>query len=239
MYSILLLLVAAAGAIVALRGLPAWLRARSNLLLFGLLALAAATLETLLAGLGRWLGAGPKLLELYALPILLGTAAWPLSLFTMATLSRRLGHGWARIDWGHGAVCLFASALLAYGLSGIFSLRALQPACWQDVVWYLREVPPALACGVGPVAAMGTGPLHLVLPSVLVGWLGFGVALWRYEHRFGLLAAMAVGVVLLLAPAAWGPLPYYLGLVLCFAAVVVETGRHAGVLQSVPTTPEA
>ena len=41
-----------------------------------------------------------------------GIFAFPLTLFTHATLSRRIGFAWARIDWGHGTLCLIAVALL-------------------------------------------------------------------------------------------------------------------------------
>ena len=46
--------------------------------------------------------------------------------------------------------------MLLYGLYGLGSLRAMAPACWQDVVWYLRAVPRALACG--PQSIGGSAP---------------------------------------------------------------------------------
>jgi len=229
MFSVLLLVIAAGGIAVGVAGLPAWQRSQSNLLLFCLLALGAVAAESLLAGLGRWLGPGPQLRGLYALPALVATFAWPLSLFTLATLSRRLGSGWARIDWGHGAVCLFAVALLVYGLQGLFGLQALGAACWQDVVWYLREVPAALACPGETPAQAATGRFPVVA-GVLAGWLVLGVDLWRRERWPWLCLALLAGAILLLLPPAWGPLPRYLGLSLSFGAIAREVTRRSAAL---------
>lgn len=236
MYSYVLLLVAAAGASMLARGLLSWRRQRSTLLLFCLAALAAVVAETLLAGLGRQLGAGDPLRDLYALPTLIATFAWPLSLFTFATLSRRLGFGWAKIDWGHGAVCLYGSALLVYGLPGLLALRAMAPACWQDVVWYLRDVPPALACP-GQAGTPADGAMPIVLGSVIAAWITLGIGVWRLQGRPGPLVALASGAILLALPAGWGPLPWYLGLTAAFSAVVAEATRHAALLARPPQEP--
>jgi hypothetical protein len=216
MYSALVLAMAAATAAVLVASVPAWWRARSNLVLFNLAALAAVVLTLTLAGLGRWIGAGDTLRDLHAFPAILAAVAWPLSLFTCATLARRLGHAWARIDWGHGAVCLAASALLLYGLWGLGSLKALAPACWQDLVWYLRAVPRALACG--PESIGGSAP-PVLLAAVLAGYLVLGLGLWRAQRRPALAVAIAAAIVLQSLPAAWGPLPGFLGLAIAFSAI--------------------
>lgn len=216
MYSALVLAMAAAAGAVLVSAVPAWWRTRSNLVLFNLAALAAVVLTLTLAGLGRWIGAGDTLRDLHALPAIVAAVAWPLSLFTCATLARRLGHAWARIDWGHGAVCLAASALLLYGLWGLGALKAMAPACWQDLVWYLRAVPRALACG--PESIGGSAP-PVLLAAVLAGYLVLGVGLWRVQHRPGLALAIIAGTVLLLLPAGWGPLPGFLGLAIAFSAI--------------------
>ncbi len=233
MYSVFLLLIAAAGAGVVLHGLLAWQRARSALLLFCLIGLGAVVLETLIAGLGRWVGAGAQLRDLYALPILMATFAWPLSLFTLATLSRRLGFAWARIDWGHGAVCLFAVALLLYSLPDILKMRRLYPACWQDVLWYLRSVPAGLACS-GDTSPATAAPLPIVLVAVLAAYAGLGAGLWWRQRWPWLLAAMVAGLGAMLLPANWGPVPWYLGLTLCFSAMTWETARHVALLAYPP-----
>ena len=54
-------------------------------------------------------------------------------------LWHRLGFAWARPDWGHGAVCLYAAALFVYSLRGIFSLKLIYPAQWRDVVVTMKE----------------------------------------------------------------------------------------------------
>lgn len=237
MYSVLLIVVAIAGGAVALYAGLAWSATRSTLLLFCVASLGAVVLETLCAGAGNRLGAGPDLLALYTLPKLVAAFAWPLSLYTMATLARRLGHGWARIDWGHGAVCLFAAALLVYGLVDLWRWRALQPACWQDVLWYARSVPPALSCGgAEPSSAAGPG-VDVVLLAVLAGWVALGAGIWRQERRAGLLGAVLAGAVLLLLPAGLGPLARYLGLTLAFAGIALEARRQVGVLTAAPPPP--
>lgn len=235
MFSIFLLMLAAAGTWLAAGGLLAWRHSRSNLVLFSLAALAAVVIETLVAGAGRWLGAGDRLRDLYAFPILIAAFAWPLTLFTLATLSRRLGFAWARIDWGHGAVCLLAVALLVYNLRNLFSLRQLDPACWRDVVWYLRSVPQGMACPGDVPLHQGPWPADLVV--VLLAWLGLGAGLWRRRGWPWLFAALLGGAGLLLLPAQWGPVPWYLGLNLVFAAIALETLRHAGVLARPPEGP--
>ncbi len=218
MHSALLLLIAAAALAVSCWGLLAGRRLGSKLVLFNVAALVAAGLTALLAGIGRWLGAGDALRDLYALPILISMVALPLTLYTFATICRRLGFFWARPDWGHGAVCLYAAALLVYSLRGIFALKLIYPACWRDVLWYQASVPVALACdGV----AAGTQPVPVVLSSVLIAWLVLGAGLaWR-DRRPRLLAALSAGIALMVVPVAWGPLPYLLGINLCFGAMLV------------------
>ncbi len=234
MYSILLILVAVAGAGVVLYGAWVWSRTRSTLLLFCLASLLAAVLEALWGGIGHRLGPGRQLLDLYALPLLLATFAWPLSLYTMATLSRRLGHPWARIDWGHGAVCLLAAALLVYGLPGLLRLQALVPGCWEEIVWYARSVPAALACPGSDAGAATAAGFPLVLTCVLAGWGALGFEIWRHERQPWLLAAVLAGSGLLLLPAGWGPVPGAVGLALTFTAVVAEVVRRVPVLVAIP-----
>lgn len=231
MYSALVLVIAAVTAGVFARAALAWLRLRGNLLLFNVAALGAVVLTLALAGAGRWIGPGEQLRDLHALPALVAAVAWPLSLFTFATLARRLGYGWARIDWGHGAVCLLAVALLGWSLYGLGSLKAMAPACWQDVVWYLRAVPRPLACG--PESIGGSAP-PVVLAAVLAAYLGLGVGLWRRQGWPVLAALMVPGVALQLLPAAWGPLPGFLGLALCFSGIALVAVRHAALFAPPP-----
>ena len=237
MYSILLLLLAAVAAAVAARGVLAWRQSGSTLLLFCVAALAAVVLEILAAGLGRWLGAGRQLRGLYAFPLLIGTFALPLSLFTLATLSRRLGYAWARIDWGHGAVCLFAVALLIYSLPDILKLGLLFPACWQDVVWYARAVPAVLACPGEPTPG-GAAAQPVVLVAVVLAYLALGVGLWRAQRWPWLLPPTLAGGVLMLAPATWGPVPYLLGKALCFGAIAWTVMHFLPILATPPPAPE-
>ena len=232
MYSALILVIATASLGVTLWSLLAWQRQRSTLVLFNAAALGATGLTALLGGLGHWIGAGDQLRDLYALPLLISMAALPMTLFTFATISRRLGFAWARIDWGHGAVCLYAVALLLYSLRGIFALKLIYPACWQDVVWYQASVPPGLACGGAATGAVADFPL--VLASVLLAYLGLGAGLWRRQRSMWLLAGMGAGIILMLAPAAWGPLPYFLGSNLCFGVMVTVAVRYAAAPTSAP-----
>lgn len=226
MYSGSLLLLAAIGVVSWLRGLLEWQRHRSTLLAFCLAAFAAVLIETLLAGAGRWLGPGDALRDLYALPLLIGIFSVPLTLFAFATASRRLGFAWARLDWGHGGACLFATALLLYNLREVLALKQIFPACWQDVVWYLRAVPEGLACaGIPPP---GTRPgFPVVLAVVLAAWAGLGAGLWWRRREPWLALAMAAGVALALVPWEFGPLPGLSGRLLCFGAIARAAARHA------------
>lgn len=224
MYSAFILFIAVVNLSVMLWGLLAGQRLHSKLVLFNAAALGAAGLTALLAGIGHWIGAGDQLRDLYALPMLISMAALPLTLYTFATISRRLGFAWARIDWGHGAVCLYAAALLLYSLRGIFALKLIYAACWQDVVWYQSSVPPGLACESTAVSAPAGFPL--VLASVLAAYIGLGAGLWLRQRWPWLLAAMGTGIILLLTPTAFGPLPYFVGTSLCFCAMVIVAEQH-------------
>jgi hypothetical protein len=217
MYSWVLIATAVAGFAVAVRVLLIWQRQPSNLLLFTVIALVAACGSAVLAGLGAT--------EWWAVPVLIGIFAFPLTLFTHATLSRRIGFAWARIDWGHGTLCLIAVALLLNGLREVPALRLLEPACWQDVVWYQHAVPAAFRCtGAEPAAAVSLPPLSLL--AALGVWAGLGLGLRRQQPAFA--AAMALALVLVaIAPIA-GPLPWFVGQVVGFSAITWVTGRYAG-----------
>jgi hypothetical protein len=80
-------------------------------------------------------------------------------------------------------------------------------------VWYQASAP--------------SGKFPLVLASVLAAYLGLGAGLWWRQRWPWLLAAMGIGIILLLTPAAWGPLPYFIGTSLCFCAMVFVAERHA------------
>ncbi len=226
MYSIFILLLAAIGLGVCLAALLVWQRTRSNLLLFNLAALGAVTLDLLIAGSGHWIGAGDSLRGLNALPALVSTFALPLTLFTFATISRGSGFAWARIDWGHGAVCLLAVALLVYSLPDILRLRFIYPACWHDVVWYRPSVAPGMGCAPGAPAAPLSAPFPLVRWCVLSAYFSLGTGLWLRERWPWLLVAMGAGIGLILLPRSWGPVPGFLGEMLCFCGICIVAARH-------------
>jgi hypothetical protein len=225
-YSIFILLLAAIGMGFCLSAFLVWQRSRSNLLLFNLAALGAVTLDLLIAGLGHWIGVGEQLRGLYALPALVATFALPLTLFTFATISRGSGFAWAKIDWGHGAVCLFAVALLVYGLPDILRLRFIYPACWNDVIWYRPSVAQGMACASGAAQAPLHAPFPLSLWCVLIAYFGLGAGLWLRQRWPWLLASMGMGIGLLLLPRSWGPLPALLGGLLCFCGISVAAARY-------------
>lgn len=233
-YSNLLLALALADAAIATRVFIEWARSRRILLLFVLGAVLAVTLDVFLAAIGGRIGPGDRLRDLYALPLLLATFSLPLSLFTVATLCRRLDFPWARPDWSHGGLCLLATALLLFELRNLLGLRAIVPACWQDVVWYVRSVPAGLACAAAPGTPAATGILQWPIAAVLVlaGWLAFALGLWRHRQQRWPALALLGGLLLLLLPAALGPVPELLGESLCFAAIGLAVTRYAGVLRA-------
>ncbi|GIK35762.1 MAG: hypothetical protein AMXMBFR45_00560 [Gammaproteobacteria bacterium] len=226
MFSVLILVMAAAGFLVCLWAFGEWRRTRSVILLFNVLVLAAAVVHALIAGSGRWAGPGTELRGLYVLPLLVATVALPAALFTFATISRGSGFAWARIDWGHGGVCLLAVALLIYSLPGIFVIPTLAPACWRDVVWYLPSVPPPLFCpGAAPELVLP--PRLPVVPAVVVAaYLGLGAGLWYRQGWPWLLAGMAAGTALLLLPLTWGPVPRFAGELLCAGVMALAAVRY-------------
>lgn len=238
MFSLLLLALAAAGGATCLWAFLQWRQTRSTLLLFNLLVLGAAVLHALTGGAGHWAGPGAELRGYYVLPVLLATVALPASLFSFAGISRGSGFGWARIDWGHGAVDILAVALLIWSLPGILTIRTLAPACWHDVVWYLHSVPPPLFCpGHAPDVVLPPRPPVVPL-VVMLAYLGLGAGLWWRQGWPWLLLGMGVGSILLLMPLTWGPLPRFAGEVLCAGVMVLAAVRHVR-NQPPPAAPAA
>ncbi len=204
MYSVLLLVLAVAALGVTLWTFRHWQATRSGLILFVLLPLPALPYELFVAGIGRWLGPGQTLLELSGLPILWWTLTLPLALFSVATLCRRVGFSWARLDWGHGAVCIVAVVLLLWKLPVIFTIKQLRLASWEDTVRYVPAVPVV--------------PLSLWL--VFGAFMLTGLGLWRRERWPWLALPLAVALLLLALPGAVaGPIPAYLGKVVGFAGI--------------------
>jgi hypothetical protein len=218
MYSVLLLLLAVAALGSTLWTFHHWRVTRSALILFVLLPMPALPYELFVAGFGRWLGPGQTLLELSGLPIFWWTLTMPLALFSFATLCRRVGFSWARIDWGHGAVCIAAVVLLLWKLPTIFTIKQLHLAAWEDIVRYV------------PAAEL---PLSLWL--VFTAFLLAGLGLWRREGWPWLALAVAVALALLALPAAvTGPVPAYAGKVLGFIGIAgasVKYGHRFTIMQ--------
>ena len=191
MYSLLVLLLAGAGLVVTLWAFLQWQATRSAMILFVLLPMAALSLELLVTGLAHWLRADRPVGGLQAIPLLVTQITVPLSLFSLATLCRRAGFAWAKIDWGHGAVCILAVLLLIWRLPGALRTTATQPAAISVVDWLVFAL--YLACGLG---------------------------LWRRQHWPWLLAGMVTGMVLLPLSVA-SPLPAWLGRLLILSAMTV------------------
>lgn len=192
MYSLLVLLLAGAGLALALWAFLQWQLSRSAMILFVLLPLAALPIELLAAGLRLWSGADESARGLGTLALRWAHLTLPLSLFSLATLCRRVGFAWAKIDWGHGALCILAVLMLIYQLPGVLKVR-VQPAAVPVVSWLVFAM--YLACGAG---------------------------LWLRQRWLWLLAGMLPGVLLLLVPpGVAGPLPLYLGKLLILAAMTV------------------
>ena len=228
MFSIVLLVLGLASLGVTLWTLRQWQATRSALVLFVLLPLAAAPYEALVAGLGRFVGPGNGLRDVAGLPILWWAFTLPLALFTFATLCRRLGFRWARIDWGHGIVCIGAVVLLLWELPRVFGTRRIAPACWADVVHYVPAVPPGQLCagamppGASPAAAWLT-------PWIVFGAFAAAGAGLAVTRRWPWLAVgCGLGLVLLALPTAVvGPVPAYAGRALCLWAMAVTAVRYA------------
>ena len=167
-------------------------QSRSAMILFVLLPLAALPIELLAAGLRLWSGADESARGLGTLALKWAHITLPLSLFSLATLCRRVGFAWAKIDWGHGALCILAVLMLIYQLPGVLKV-GVQPAAVPVVSWLVFAM--YLACGAG---------------------------LWLRQRWLWLLAGMLPGVLLLLVPpGVAGPLPLYLGKLLILAAMTV------------------
>ena len=213
MYSLLVLLLTGVSLAIALWAFLQWQLSRSAMILFVLLPLAALPIELLAAGIGLWRGTGESARGLGTLALKLGQLTLPLSLFALATLCRRVGFAWAKIDWGHGSVCILAVLMLIYQLPGMLKFT-VQPAAIPVVAWVVFAM--FLACGVG---------------------------LWRVQRWPWLLAGMLPGVLLLLVPVSVaGPLLLYLGKVLIFAAMTVTmvnfTRLYPGASEDAPVVPD-
>ena len=205
MYSLLVLLLAGAGLVVAVWAFLQWQLTRSAMILFVLLPLAALSIELLITGLGHWLGTGRSFRGLLAIPLLVTQITVPLSLFSLATLCRRAGFAWAKIDWGHGAVCILAVLLLIWQLPGALKTTGAQPAAISFVDWLVFVM--YLACGLG---------------------------LWRVQRWPWLLAGMVTGLVLLPLSVA-NPLPVWLGRLLILSAMAVTMVHFTRLVMVVQT----
>jgi hypothetical protein len=205
MYSLLVLLLAGVSLAMALWTFLQWQLSRSAMILFVLLPLAALPIELLAAGLGLWTGASESASGLGTLALKLGLITLPLSLFALATLCRRVGFAWAKIDWGHGSVCILAVLMLIYQLPGMLKF-GVQPTAIPVVAWLVFAM--FLACGVG---------------------------LWRAQRWPWLLAGMLPGTLLLLVPVSLvGPPLLYLGKVLVFASMAVTMVHFTRLFPVVP-----
>jgi hypothetical protein len=198
MYPVLLLLMALASLVFALWVFLQWQQGRSAMILFVLLPLAALPLELLAAGLGLWGDGGGSARGVGRLALGWMHITLPLSLFALATLCRRVGFAWAKIDWGHGGVCILAVLMLIY------------------------QLPDALRPGARPAAISVVGWL------VFAMFLACGAGLWRVRRWPWLLAGMVPGMLLLLLPAGLaGTFPLYLGKLLVLSAMAVTMVHFA------------
>lgn len=230
MYSALLLVLVFVCLPLVWNGFRQWRHSRATLILFPLLALAGGLLETVLGAAGHLTGPATALAELYAFPLLIRLFVLPMTLFTLATLARRAGFGWARPDWGHGAVCILAVVLLIASLGGVLALKAVVPVCWRDVVWYAWErVPEGLVCAGAVDTPSGAVPrLPAVAATVvLLAWLAHGLALWWRFRWPWLLLGMVAGLSLLQSPPVAGPVPWLAGQLAVLAAILHSSLHEA------------
>jgi hypothetical protein len=228
MYSIVLLVVGAAALAVTLWTLRQWQLTRSAIILFVLLPLAATPYEVLVAGLGRFIGPGDRLRDLAGLPILWWSLTLPLALFSFATICRRLGFWWARIDWGHGIVCIGAVVLMLWELPRVFGTKRIWPACWQDVVHYTPVVPAGQLCPGAAVPGESPAAVWLTQWIVLGAFAGLGAGLATGRRWPWLAVGAFPALLLLLLPAeVVGPVPAYVGRALGLAAMALAAVRYA------------
>lgn len=202
---LLFMLLAGLSLAVTIWAFRQWQLTRSAMILFVLLPLAALPVELLIEGLGGRSGAAPSPAGISVLPLVWAHITLPLSLFALATLCRRVGFAWAKIDWGHGAVCILAVLMLIYQLPGMLKI-GMQPAAISTVAWLVYAI--YLACGVG---------------------------LWRSQRWPWLLAGMLAGILLLLLPVGVvGLVPASLGKLLMFSAMAVTMVHFTRLFPVVP-----
>jgi hypothetical protein len=229
MYSLLLLALG-----VALLALTAWTwwqwrTTGAGIVLFVLLPLAGSAWEALVAGSGRFTGPGDGLRDSAGLTVLWWSFTLPLALFTFATVSRRLRFAWARIDWGHGLVCIGAVVLLFAELPRMFGSKRIWPVCWQDVVAYAPVVPPGQLCAGAPLPGESPAATWLAPWIVFGAFAALGVGLAVTRRWPWLAVGTGAGLALLALPPAWvGPVPAIAGRGLALAAMALAAVRYAG-----------
>jgi hypothetical protein len=216
-----------------------WQLTRSALMFFVLLPLAALPYDSLIAGLGRWIGIGDTLRDLSGVPLAWWYLTLPLSLFAFATLCRRVGFAWARIDWGHGAVCIAAVLMVVYQMPRILTIKALYPACWQDTLRYVPSVLRAEACDAGQAG------IHVPSVPSYVPWIVFGlfaaggIGLWRRKGWPWLAAGMLPGLALMLLPgSSVGPVPAFFGKALVFWSMAITMVHYGRLFPPAPPAAE-
>ena len=230
MFSFVMLLLAAADLALFVWTLRRWREFRHPVL--GVLAflILALPYDTALVGAGRWIGIGDLLEQLSGPRFTLFALSVPLILIVTASLARLSGFRWAQPRWTMGAVCLLATAFLAFSWRDILYFPDLQPACWADTLRYVPAVAPAQACSPEQVIVNHSGSVPLAAVLALPAMVLLGAALWWRRGWPWLFAGALAGLTLLgLPPSKVGPIPGFFGdalNMLALAATAVHFLRH-------------
>jgi hypothetical protein len=186
--------------------LRSWQRTRDPLHLVVLLPLVMLPYDTAIVGLGSTIGQGELLRQLTVPRVNWYYLTMPPLLIMAGGLVRRAGFTWAQPRWVMGASCVLAVALILADWRRILTAPDLYPACFGDLLRYVRTVPPDQVCtpgqaGVG--ATFSPSPAALV---VMLAMLALGILLaWKRRWPW-LLAGCVVSSVAMLVPAYGTPL---------------------------------
>lgn len=159
--------------------LRSWQRTRDPLHLVVFLPLVMLPYDTAVVGLGSTIGQGELLRQLTVPRINWYYLTMPGLLILAGGLARRAGFEWARPRWVMGLLCTLAAVLVAIDWRRIVTAPDLYPACFGDLLRYVRSVPAEQACTPGqpgidavfePSRAALVEMLSVLVISILLAW---------------------------------------------------------------------
>lgn len=233
MYSLLMLPLVIANTLLVAWLARSWYRHRDWLLLVTLLPMIALPYDTAIVALGSTIGQGDLLRALSAPRLISFYLTAPLLLIIAGGIARRAEFPWAQPNWVMGGLCALALGFVVLGVSEMFPMPNLYPACFEDVLRYVSSVNPSQACTPGQAGIDVGGRVPWAGLAGMLLLLVIGAALWwKRSWPWLVLGSVASAIMLGLPNTPIGPLNTFYGDFLSLGAIV-WTAIHFSSAQTV------